>query len=537
MYDRRSNYNNSLKMHQAQLGDENPGSVLNEDAPEPKVEEKQVTVQGQSQNTSFENTMLQEDNGWTTDSYCYKTKEEAEKHLAEMKGKGEWTEYQTKSFTSAENETLWRVETMGKKAVPTPTTKTKENAWQKDTGTEEKDLYFDTEKEANERRQKMHTENPAKQLRVVPFTLSDKTTVKWKVEKRDGFTIAGDPTGEKIMRVAWTIDDGPSATRGMMRGTTEVSPGKTSGLKGLTNVTWYIQRKQVEDAKDGYEELLARQNEGGEIAIHSFSKTQNHAAWFGLDNAHNPYHAYGTPYAVNSSTDFGTHETNILKDLAEFKSDLSKHQINTHFVRLPGGLTSELYRYGQTLRDSIYKLPANKIIVSDDDIKKIGDNIIAGSAPTDGITNVNSGHTKIANQVMADYEVFKDKLSALDLMEWSGSDDPQIIEKQSWQSETSGDAARNDNTTKKVSDARKAVQTSAGVFEKKIDGMKPGDQRSLVVLAHETTKPDALAVEEDMAEMERLAKENKIKLEYHTMSSLLYYVTGQDVEKIDVNYK
>ncbi len=547
----------------------------------------------------------QQSGDWQIDpsSYSFKTQVEANARLKELQGKGEWENYRVVSFTSKGAGELWRVEIKGRKKVSTPTAKTPENAWQKDNAEKDADLYFDTEKEAIERRNKLlKSQDPAKEFRIVSFTLSDKVTVRWKVEARDKvkaspavkegakdvkkegpatagearkpesstgvFTVGGDPKGDKIMRVAWTIDDGPSGTNTeKMRGITK----ENTGVQGLKNVTWYVQRNKLKTDND-YKLVKDRQDEGGEIAIHSFSPEEDHSTWFPISAKAVTFTSqtdptktskpYGTPYE-------GKTEGDIIKDLTTFKEDLEKRLFRVRFVRLPGGLISELFAYAKTLELTGEKKDIEPILMSilqgkdypknafdfgleqkPEPDKKAGtkaEQEQKAKAEEKRKQEIRDGRKTAANLIKKDFQILKAGLNALNLIEWSGSDDPNILERQSWQSETSGVAGRNDNTTKVVSEARKdpkkkdnnlaEANAGKGVFEKKIAGMKPGEARSLVILAHDSSAEDANAVKADMDEMERVAKAEHIKIEYHTMSSLFQNVTKQDLKTFKVQYK
>ncbi len=314
---------------------------------------------------------------------------------------------------------------------------------------------------------------------------------------------------QRIFRVAWTIDDGP---HGVL--TDEM---KSEGLNGLKQVTWYIQRNKLYGKEAAFKKLKAIQDKGGEIAIHSFHPTQDHATWFPVAAKANTSKAYSTPYE-------GKSENVITKDLGDFNSELKRYGIKVKFVRLPGGLTSELEVYAKTLG-----------LTDAEKIRKIKKSIVAKEDV--------SSYGKEAIQMQNDFNTLKAKLSELDLLEWSGTFDPLIITTNSWQAETSGVKSRDDSTTHKISlgasePGSKTDPKQAGIYERKLDQMEKENKSSasLVILAHDSSTADAKAVAEDKKEMERLAEIRGVVIKYETMSSLFKDVTGNDAANYDVKY-
>jgi hypothetical protein len=368
--------------------------------------------------------------------------------------------------------------------------------WERDRNDDGTNITRTSEAEAKQRQTELEKKGRWGKYRIV--SSDDKKT--WWVE-------VANP--QRIFRVAWTIDDGPQGTN------TEAM--KTEGLGGLKNVTWYVQRDRIDGKDAEFKKLKALQDGGGEIAIHSFHPSVDHSTWFPVSGSaltEKQKKVYGTPYA-------GQTEDVIMGDLTSFYKELSNYGIKVKFVRLPGGLTSELSLYAKTLgvQDAETIKTIKKKILANEDVSHDG---------------------TAAIQIQKDFQTIKKKLAELDLLEWSGTVDPLAIEGQSWQSETSGQAGRADSTTKKTSKGAQGTTLpgDAGIFENKLNELEAQNRvsGSLVILTHDNSTADASAVAEDKKEMERLADIRGVTIEYHTMSSLFGKVTGKDASNYDVQY-
>lgn len=437
----------------------------------------------------------------------YKTKEEAEVRMAKLKEKGDWEEYRVVSFSNSQGE-FWRVEMKGRQEVE------EKNEEEENEQPEEEGVYYYQETDENAfRAWKRLKEEGKTSLSWSEFAEMNggeealthvKAGAPLKLgsakssSSTPGVEAAGDLESNKIMYVAWTIDDGPFGN------TTELM--KTKGLEGVKNVTWYIQRWRMGSGDAKYNEMKSIQDAGGEIAIHSFHPTSDHVPWFPLTKGAK---AYTFPYA-------GQDQSVLMADLKSFHAKLETYGIKPKFARLPGGLTSELYTY------------ATNQGYGSEDAKKIRTSVLEGK-------DVSSFGEK-AVQIQKDYKLLKSTLSELDLLLWGGGMVPEQIKGQSWEAETSGSPYRTDNATKKVSSQRSGKETNPGVFERRIAGMGDGEKRSLVVLAHDTLAADSDAVLQDKKEMERIAKDQGIRIEYVTMSTLFEHNTGENTESYDVNY-
>lgn len=327
-------------------------------------------------------------------------------------------------------------------------------------------------------------------------------------------TYRGDTTGGKRLLVAWSIDDGPRGA------TTEKM--KKEGMGNIPQATWFIQYHNIQ--KEDWQKLRNIQAAGGEIAIHSFYKDEDHSPWFPEVKGS----AYGESLHVKDNM------STRMAMLKTFKGKLNEEKIYPRFVRVPGGLISELQNYASQLG-----------YISE--AKEIAGAVIAGK-------DVSAYGVK-AKQIAADFAFLKKSLNELNLLLWgsgglSVNPDPTAIGKQEWTTETSGAVGRSDYTTDVVDPYSKTKsQTNLagghGSFEKLISTMKAGDVRGMVILAHDTTtlksgaegQDDVRAVKEDRQYMEKVCAEKAIVLEYHTMSSLFNEVTGKDVAVYKPDYK
>lgn len=293
-----------------------------------------------------------------------------------------------------------------------------------------------------------------------------------------GYTGAN-PRG--IIRVAWTFDDGPyiSAPNDF---TTQLQSDLDS--LGITGVTWFLVRSRLNTQSD-YNRLRSIQNQGGEIAIHELDPEGNKYYWF---NGHDkPYP--NIEQAVN--------------DLRTFKQELNNAGIRVKFVRLPGGIHSEISSY----------------------LKKRGVPNAAQAA-----REIIAGNTGYDWKVEQDYKYLMNALSSLGLKLWNGSGRglPEIglpLSSNSWQAESVGIRSTKrgaDNVTRHQAPARKSMsEYKLGIFENKVDKIaQTGINDSVVVLAHDTSQEDITEVMADVNTMNAYAKSKQVLIEYLTMSQL-----------------
>ncbi|ACY14587.1 polysaccharide deacetylase [Haliangium ochraceum DSM 14365] len=305
--------------------------------------------------------------------------------------------------------------------------------------------------------------------------------------------VAGDKNSNKILRVALTVDDGPSSTL----------TGSLADDLGDLRATWYVQRNKFQGAGAKYYDLLKQiQGKGGEIAIHSFHETQNHAFWF---PAHGPHANYSFPYA-------GTSQGEIMRDLASFQNELKARDLRARFVRLPGGLFSELGVYA---KEKGIKENDNfaRDLIANRDISKYG---------------------PAGQQIARDFRVLKDGLNAAGLLLWGGTAKPLDILALSWTGESRGG-----------DDGGKGDILLGGTFRSRVNALADGasTSASFVILTHDTSQrvylDELLGVsgkKGDLLRMDEYAQDKRVRLEYYTMSQLFELQTEQDPDKIEVNY-
>lgn len=299
--------------------------------------------------------------------------------------------------------------------------------------------------------------------------------------------VRGDRTSKKIVRVAWTMDDGPTKVTNAMK-------------EKLGNIptTWYVMRNQIEEggkAKENLAKLKKLQENGSEIAIHGLHKTKAHLAWF--------------PSATKEC--YPSIEA-ALADLDTFNNQLKAAGIKAKFVRLPGGEVSEIANLLSKLglKDKNKRGQVARKIIKQENVTNDGD---------------------AAVQAKHDWDKFIAKISRLGLHNWggAGADKPEVSA-QSWEAESSGTGLTDDVTSShggKVKDAGK----DRGKFEQLVDSVQEGHPRSIVVLAHDTAPKDnqgnITEVGNDIARMESYAKDKKVRIEYYTMSELYKLTRGK----------
>ena len=176
--------------------------------------------------------------------------------------------------------------------------------------------------------------------------------------------VGGKVDSKKIIRVAWTFDDGP----------TPLMPSMIEALGGdVASTTWFIMYDKLLQGPGLDENLIMLKNiqdNGGEIGMHSFNQdsAMSHAFWF-------------------PSTDSDDHSYSSIDDamaaLKTFYQLLTDNGLVIKFVRLPGGLISELTKYLNFLGVSDAETVARKIIAGE---KPTG---VAGQVVTDFEKNEN----------------------------------------------------------------------------------------------------------------------------------------------------
>lgn len=306
------------------------------------------------------------------------------------------------------------------------------------------------------------------------------------------YEVGGDAASSKVIRIAWSFDDGPTTVT-----------KKMETAIGLKKTTWFVMLNQIKGKSTAEEtvnlaELKRLQTDGSEIGIHSYHDSVSHMAWFPMSTK-------------DSYKDVDVSMT----ALEAFYNYLKTAGLLVKFVRVPYGLISELVQW------LVDKSVANAGTVGGEIVEK-------------KYTGTDAG----ALEVKKGYEKLLAKLSALGLHLWGGSkgSEPEVA-RLSWEAESSGVAGRPDYVTKHVSSARAAQQSTVtdpkkkdnpGKFERVADLIaRDGVARSLVVLAHDITQADVDEVKTDKAAMEAYATTKGVKIEYYTMSGLYQVLRGK----------
>ena len=281
------------------------------------------------------------------------------------------------------------------------------------------------------------------------------------------------------IRIGWTLDDGPTLFTEEM-----VSALRRRGIPG----TWFVMLNQIDQQGEGREDNLAKlrklQEGGDEIGIHCMHPTISHACWFPISN---PGCAKGW-----ESTEAA------MKDLTAFTYLLAGSGIQVAFVRLPTGLHDELIAY----------LAAKGAHDPEGTVKTILDKQnVADEVGTAGSPEA---------QVKADFDLMLATLRGLGLHEWGGGTGEKEIAANSWEAESSGVPQRKDTINSK--------------FNNMIEKMKSGKRAtgSFIILAHDTTAADVQEVSSDVDEMERIALEAHVRLEYYNLSDLYRVIRGEE---------
>jgi hypothetical protein len=279
----------------------------------------------------------------------------------------------------------------------------------------------------------------------------------------------------KIIRIAWTLDDGPTVfTEGMRQ------------ILGERGGTWFIMRGLLGEGDvlqrrlQNLVELQERQH--NEIAIHSMHPTQDHGAWFPVRVSQ------GVPHVYDSTAQ-------AMQDLTDFVGLLRGAGLTIHFVRLPGGLISEVLAYLESVG------------VQGSQRRSIADRIIQGEDVT--------GDAPDARPVQEDYQTLQSTLSTLGLHLWGGGGaGTPLTQEQSWEAESSGRGLTDD-----VTDRFTGLVNAFGSVHR---------SRSLIVLAHDNTQVDVVEVGRDVLAMETYADRHGVRVEYYGLSDLFRVVRGEE---------
>lgn len=278
--------------------------------------------------------------------------------------------------------------------------------------------------------------------------------------------------GYKIVRLAWTVDDGP----------TPLTPGMSAALSPRA-ATWFIMSNQLGTGTartNSIAQLVTRQNAGDEIGIHSMHPTIGHAAWFPIN--------LGTavPKAYNTTQD-------AMNDLTAFTGELRGAGLNVHFGRMPGGELSEVKKYVEQEGGSTSTS------------RTAAQALLSGTTPPAGTPAV----------VTTDVALVMSTLRTLNLHLWGGSASGAEVTTNTWEAESSGVPQRTDDV----------VRRFTGVVDALANGSRtrPG---SFIILAHDTTQADVTQAGANITAMENYAVSNGVRVEYYRMGDLYQIVRG-----------
>jgi hypothetical protein len=278
--------------------------------------------------------------------------------------------------------------------------------------------------------------------------------------------------GNKIVRLAWTVDDGP----------TPLTPGMSAELSPRA-ATWFIMSNQLGSGTartNSINQLVQRQTAGDEIGIHSMHPTVAHAAWFPIN--------LGTavPRAYTTTQD-------AMNDLTSFTGELRGAGLNVHFGRMPGGELSEVKKYVEhaggprsTSRDAAEAL-------------------LSGTTPPAGTPAV----------VSTDVALVMSTLRRLNLHLWGGSATGAEVTTNTWEAESSGVPARTNDVVRRFTNVVDALASGSRT--------RPG---SFIILAHDTTRADITEAGANIARMESYAISKGVRVEYYRMGDLYRIVRG-----------
>ena len=150
-------------------------------------------------------------------------------------------------------------------------------------------------------------------------------------------SIAKCPHNTNKIYIALTIDDGPrkSVTR------------KFREFLNCNEIpaTWYIVRSNIEEdlGEEYYETLKEMQSEGHEIAIHeAFPAAEKHNTSILSQKMDNPEHINTFPSSNTLYPVFYNNVEDWAAHLVEFKTLLVNKGIKANFLRMPGGIGSQL---------------------------------------------------------------------------------------------------------------------------------------------------------------------------------------------------
>ncbi len=278
--------------------------------------------------------------------------------------------------------------------------------------------------------------------------------------------------GNKIVRLSWTVDDGP----------TPFTPGMSTALTPRA-ATWFVMSNQLGTGTTrttAMNQLVARQTAGDEIGIHSMHPTVAHSAWFPINLGTSVPKGYTTTQAA-------------MTDLTTFTGELRAAGLKVHFGRMPGGELSEVKKYVEDQGGS------------STNSESIAQALITGRTPPAGTPA----------PVVTDVTLVMSTLKTLNLHLWGGSASGPEITRNSWEAESSGVPARTNDV----------VTRFTGVVDSLANGSRtrPG---SFIILAHDTTQADVTQASANITAMETYATGKGVRVEYYRLADLYQIVRG-----------
>jgi hypothetical protein len=278
--------------------------------------------------------------------------------------------------------------------------------------------------------------------------------------------------GHKVVRLAWTVDDGP----------TPLTPGMSAALSPRA-ATWFIMSNQLGTGTartTALSGLVSRQRAGDEIGIHSMHPTVPHSAWFPINLGASVPKGYTTTAAA-------------MVDLTSFTNELRTAGLQVHFGRMPGGELSEVKKYVEDQGGA----PSTS--------ESVAQALITGTTPP----------TPAPPTVATDVALVMATLRTLNLHLWGGSATGPEVTRTTWEAESSGVASRTNDI----------VTRFKGVVDQLATGhrTRPG---SFVILAHDTTSADVTQATTNISAMESYATSQGVRVEYYRMADLYQLLRG-----------
>ena len=323
------------------------------------------------------------------------------------------------------------------------------------------------------------------------------------------------PNAKKTVRIALTIDDGPQLNTaemakmlfGYSKAGQKSQAAEGSPSLGISHVTWFIQKDKLTHGGKHFDsslikQLIAFQQAGGEIGIHSFHEKYDHRYWF--------------PQPGKEEFSYPDIEE-AMKDLAIFKKELESSGLkNIKHVRMPAGMHTELVGY----LEKMFVLDKGRI---------------AREIMSKNYKGKNSGADRVYQDFLKMEKTLKDL--GLTYVDWDAessgvgpeekvihgkvklkpgrTDDVTGVVSVSWREFLTSDEHRT-----KYKDMAKVAKAHRGVFEERVDQLKDGETIDFKVLTHDTTRRDVVAFQDDVKQIIQYAHDKGVDLEFCTLAEL-----------------